>query len=55
MQHNLQQSQQRPFSETATPTEWSSAFKEWVDSHRTLNLPTLSDKAISRKSIYGNK
>ncbi|MEG4443658.1 hypothetical protein QUB47_14150 [Microcoleus sp. AT9_B5] len=45
-------SQQRPFHETATPTEWSIAFLEWINSHRTLNLPILSDEAISRESIY---
>lgn len=43
------------FYETATPEEWSIAFRQWVDSHRTLNLPTLSDEAISRESIYGDR
>lgn len=44
-----------PFYETATPEEWSLAFREWVDSHRDLNLPNLSDEAISRESIYGDR
>ncbi|WP_293331390.1 hypothetical protein [Microcoleus sp. CAWBG58] len=55
MLKQLIEPQQRPFYETATPTEWSIAFQEWVDSHRTLNLPTLSDEAISRESIYGDR
>lgn len=55
MLKQLIEPQQRPLYETATPTEWSIAFQEWVDSHRTLNLPTLSDEAISRESIYGDR
>jgi type III secretory pathway component EscR len=43
------------FYQTATAEEWSREFREWVDSHRTLNLPTLSDEAISRESIYGDR
>jgi len=39
MLKRLIEPQQHPFYETATPTEWSIAFQEWVDSHRTLNLP----------------
>ena len=35
MLERLIEPQQRPFYETATPTEWSIAFQEWVDSHRT--------------------
>ncbi|MEA5516481.1 hypothetical protein [Nodularia sp. UHCC 0506] len=46
---------ERPFYETATPQEWVTAFQEWVESHRELNLPTLSDTAISRESIYGER
>ncbi len=45
----------RPFYDTATPEEWSAAFREWVDSHRDLNFPPLSDEAISRESIYGER
>jgi hypothetical protein len=41
-----------PFYETATPEEWSLAWHEWVESHRSLNLPSLSDEAVSRASIY---
>jgi hypothetical protein len=55
MLERLIEPQQRPFYETATRTEWSIAFQEWVDSHRTLNLPILSDEAISRESIYGDR
>lgn len=45
----------RPFYETATPQEWVKAFREWVESHRGRNFPTLSDEAISRESIYGER
>jgi hypothetical protein len=31
------------------------AFREWVESHRGMNLPNLSDEAISRESIYGER
>lgn len=55
MIERLVESSERPFYETATPSEWSRAFREWVDSHRGLNLPHLSDEAISRESIYGEK
>ncbi|MFB2979761.1 hypothetical protein [Microseira sp. BLCC-F43] len=51
----LVEAQEPPFYETATAAEWSIAFRQWVDSHRTLNLPTLSDEAISRESIYGER
>lgn len=51
----VQSQQERPFYETATPEEWVIAFREWVESHRGLNLPSLSDEAISRESIYGER
>ncbi|MDY6781120.1 MAG: hypothetical protein SW833_00950 [Cyanobacteriota bacterium] len=35
------------------PTQRSQAFQEWVTSHQAMNLPVLSDEAISRESIYG--
>lgn len=50
-----QAEQPRPFCETATADEWIAAFEEWVNSHRGLNLPTLSDEDISRESIYGER
>ena len=34
--------------------QWLLAFKEWVHSHSTTT-PLLSDEAISRDSIYGNR
>jgi len=46
--------QERPFYETATPEEWGKAFREWAESH-PRNQPYLSDEAISRESIYGNR
>ncbi|QLE58047.1 hypothetical protein [Nostoc sp. TCL26-01] len=51
----VQSERERSFYETATPAEWSAAFTEWVESHRGLNLPILSDEAISRESIYGER
>lgn len=47
--------QERPLYETATPEEWIVAFREWVESHRGFNFPSLSDEAISRESIYGER
>lgn len=43
------------FQETASPQEWNHAFQEWIDSHKDMNLPSLSDEAISRESIYGER
>ncbi len=51
----VQPEKEHPFYETATLQEWVAAFQEWVESHRGLNLPTLSDEAISRESIYGHR
>ncbi|GAB1539234.1 hypothetical protein NUACC21_19000 [Scytonema sp. NUACC21] len=42
---------ERPFYETATPSEWVKAFREWADSHRR-NTPLLDDYAVSRAGIY---
>ena len=47
--------QERPVNETATPEKRIAAFQAWVERHRSLNLPTLSDEAISRESIYGDR
>ncbi|MGK7904755.1 MAG: hypothetical protein AB4352_25780 [Hormoscilla sp.] len=46
--------QERPFYETATPEERAKAFREWAESH-PRNMPYLSDEAISRESIYGER
>lgn len=43
------------FQETASPQEWNHAFQEWIDSHKDMNLPSLSDEAISRETIYGER
>ncbi len=34
------------------PEEWVRRFREWTQSHATLDLPILSDEDISRESIY---
>lgn len=46
--------QHRPFYEVASPEEKAKVFQEWANSHR-LNTPILSDEAISRESIYGER
>jgi hypothetical protein len=33
------------------PDEWARQFRIWADSH-DLNIPVLSDEAMSRESIY---
>ena len=40
---------------SVSPSERARAFREWVESHREMNLPNLSDEAISRESIYGER
>jgi hypothetical protein len=40
---------------SVSPSERAQAFREWVESHRGMNLPNLSDEAISRESIYGER
>ncbi|MBC7526805.1 MAG: hypothetical protein H7308_04575 [Chthonomonadaceae bacterium] len=38
-----------------TPEVWSKRFHAWIESHRGMDLPSLSDKDISRESIYGER
>lgn len=40
---------EQPFYETATPEEWTKAFREWVASHAGRNYGFVDD---SRESIY---
>lgn len=47
--------QERPVNENATSAEQIATFQAWVESHRNLNFPNLSDEAISRESIYGDR
>ena len=37
------------------PEEWVRKFEAWAESHAALNLPVLSDEAISRESIYADR
>jgi len=37
------------------PEEWIRKFNAWTESHKSLNLPFLSDGDISRESIYGER
>lgn len=46
--------QERPFYETATSAERAKVFEEWADSHQH-DTPLLSDEAISRENIYGER
>ena len=46
--------QEKPFFETATPEERAHAVEEWASRHRS-SAPPLSDEAISRESIYGER
>ena len=45
---------QSPLWMTATKDEWLSAFNAWMDSHDPT-LPPLSEEAVSRESIYGER
>ncbi|CCQ49361.1 hypothetical protein [Crocosphaera watsonii] len=51
---SLHQTSERPFYETATTSEWITAFLSWAESHHH-DGPILSDEAISRESIYGER
>jgi len=43
-----------PFYETASAEEWTRAFDEWVQSHRS-DQPPLPDDAADRDSIYSGR
>ncbi len=51
---NLIELQETPFHAGAAPEEWLQRFSAWVEGHRGLGFPLLSDEAISRESIYGD-
>ena len=44
----------KSFYETTTPEERARAVEEWANHHRS-SAPPLSDEAISRDSIYGER
>jgi hypothetical protein len=44
-----------PLYKRLSPQELAQAFLDWAESHRDLDLPILSDEAISRESIYGER
>ena len=50
----LIEASERPFYETATPSERARAFREWASSH-TPDTPLLSDYAASRESMYDDE
>lgn len=43
-----------PLWMTATKDEWLNAFNTWMDSHDPT-LPPLSEEAVSRESMYGER
>jgi hypothetical protein len=45
---------EKSFYETASPEERDRAVEEWANQHRS-SAPPLSDEAISRDSIYGER
>lgn len=45
---------QPSFFETASPEERARAVEEWAN-HRRSSAPPLSDEAISRDAIYGER
>jgi hypothetical protein len=50
----LRRVQKSPSHKIASPHERAKAFREWAKSH-PHNTPLLSDEAISRESIYGER
>ncbi len=54
MLERLVEPKERPFYETATPSERARAFREWAASH-DRNTPLLSDYAVSRESMYDDE
>lgn len=38
-----------------SPEEWVREFKAWTRSHAGDDLPVLSDEAMSREFIYGDR
>ncbi len=54
MIERLRELKEPPFYATATPDERARAFCEWAESH-DRNTAILSDEAISRESIYGER
>jgi hypothetical protein len=55
MMESLIELRETPLYAGATAEEWSAAFTSWVESHRSLELPSLSDEAISREEMYGER
>ncbi len=47
----MKSKQEQPFYQTATASEWITAFREWAESHRR-DTPLLSEYALSRAGIY---
>lgn len=50
----IEASRQPPLCETLSAAEWKKMFHAWLDSHDP-NLPVLSDEALRRESIYGDR
>ena len=50
----VKKKQDEPFKKL-TSEERRAAFHEWVESHRSMNLPHLTDEQISRDTIYEHR
>jgi hypothetical protein len=46
---------EKPFFETATDEEWEAALMDLANSSFFRKTPPLSDEAINRESIYGER
>jgi hypothetical protein len=44
-----------PEATEMSPEEWIEKFRAWARSHAGENLPILSDEAISREFLYGDR
>ena len=56
LSENLAQEQKSSTPQNSLSKEEKiAAFHEWVESHRGLNLPILSDEDISRESMYPDR
>jgi hypothetical protein len=47
--------QQSSTAQGLSPEEWVREFRAWTRSHAKDNLPPLSDEAMSRDFIYGER
>jgi hypothetical protein len=46
---------QEPFYSRASVIEWQRAFAAWVESHRNVAAPALSNESLRRESMYDER